>query len=217
MWVWHAHSNQDLCQDLFLGLCSGGWGTPATIKRWTRGQWRREFGAPKSHLPPFKVAGPEVFHYALLTYQGLWFPPILHRLLSPMAHHLFPGPHGLWEEKGRKEPGEGKHKQNSSRSSWVTCWSILHSFHWPYSAFNCCLLQSPSPPPAHGSSSQLHSSWPLALAASSLLSWLGQPLLSPSSPLSLCCLPCLFWTQILHHSESHTRAWDTGIPFQALL
>lgn len=74
-------------------------------------------------------------------------------------------------ERGRQQ------RQNSCRSSWVRCQSVLHSFCWPYSAFPCCLLQSPSPPPAHSSSSQLHSFWPLAPAALLLLSWRGQPLL----------------------------------------
>lgn len=121
----------------------GSWGGPSSIKRWQR--WRRrEFGALKSHLPPFsgwtqRFSGKCPFylcacscHVPLTIFYPIPTTPCL----------------GL-----RKKPGKGKHRQNSCRSSWVRCQSILHSFFWPYSAIHYSLLQSPSPPPAHGSSS----------------------------------------------------------------
>lgn len=127
------------------------------------------------------------------------------------SHYPCPG-----KRKARKKPSKGKHGQNSCRSSWVRCQSILHSFSVPYSAIHCCLLQSPSPPPALA----LHLSFiafgpQLPLPCFSSPGWANLSCSIPSSLPLLLALPILDMNS-LSLREPH-RAWHTAVPFQALL
>lgn len=140
---------------------------------------------------------------------------------SPPALPHVPPPSSLGHVAiGKGKTGRSPAKAGTGRTAAGTAESDIRVFCTVFTghvwSFTAVFIQTLSPPLAHESLSQLHSSWPPVPAALSLLSWLGQPLFSPSSPLYPRCLFCLFWTQTLSLKEPH-RAWQNGVPFQALL